>query len=144
MNSKKLYMESMVRSRFCFGCHSWVMKREYMDRNWYRQQLRLLIPGGFKRKSQTDNDQDFDYAYKVSKKQVYNKTTSTTLESFITSQQINWYSHTVRRGNNQIIKILLFERSKKPLRVVCGTEYLEKIARRDISQVYRQALNGTL
>ena len=53
MNIKKLYMESMVRSRLCFGCQSWVLKREDMDRleNWYRQQLRLLIiPGGFKRK----------------------------------------------------------------------------------------------
>ena len=41
MNTKKLYMESMVRSRLCFGCQSWVLKREDMDRleNWYRQQL---------------------------------------------------------------------------------------------------------
>ena len=60
MKINRNYLEALVRSRLTFGCQVWSLYSHECKKldSWYRQQLRLVIPGGMSRKGVHTNEEN--------------------------------------------------------------------------------------
>ena len=125
------FLESLVRSRLTYGCHSWRPTQPEMDKieTTYRFFLRRMIWNGYTRVnppprnpsqnqpsvSQTSDveENEIDWRFVINNDRLYQITCATSIKEFYERQQINWIAHIIRRENNNVCKVLTFHSTKR-------------------------------
>ena len=126
LNTRIMFLQSLVRSRLTYGCHSWRPTQTEINKieTTYRHFLRCMVWNGHARvnpPSQDTNDtsieeaedDDIDWSYIINNERLYELTRVCTIKEFFSQRQINWISHIIRRPNNNVCKILTFHATKR-------------------------------
>ena len=135
LNTRIMFLNSLVRSRLTYGCHAWKPNSQEINKidSTYRYFLRCMVWNGHTRKnpppreetnSSDDlsddsvlfNENDYDWSYIISNESLYRITKTNTIKEFHQQQQINWIAHVIRRQNNNVNKMLTFHTVKRSRR----------------------------
>ena len=123
-----MFLKSFVRSRLTYGCHAWRPSHVELNKieSTYRYFMRCMIWNGHARvnppprqSANSSSDEldeiqdDVDWSYIISNEKLYHITQASTIQEYMTQQQINWISHIIRRENNNVCKILTFHSTKR-------------------------------
>ena len=94
LKTRVKFLNSFVRSRLTYSCQNWNLTlRQYEKLDvTYRNLLRRMVRGGFKR---CGND-DSDFRYKLSNDKIHNICGTSNVSNFIKNQQKSYASHVVR------------------------------------------------
>ena len=108
---RKTIFNSIVRSRLTYGCRSWRLTTNEMSKinSFWNTSIRCLVRHGQSRKQNS-------YAYRLTNKQIYEKTDLDPIYNFILDQQTKFLQHIIRGEDTRISKQLLFHDEKKKLR----------------------------
>ena len=128
LETRLLFLTSLVKSRLTYGCHVWRPSQPEISKieSTYRHFLRSMIRHGHDRvnpptSTQSDSsdealseeENDVDWRYVITNDQLYNITNTETIEKYYKKQRTQWVSHIIRRSNDNICKILLFHTVKR-------------------------------
>ena len=150
INTRIMFLESLVRSRLTYGCHCWRPTASEINKieATYRHFLRSMIWNGFKRvnpPSQQQNqdntdgnseddgnetEEEIDWSYIINNDRLYELTNSKDISTYYKLQQMNWISHIIRRENDNISKILTFHSTKRKRLGRSTTSILERVVQR--------------
>ena len=110
MKTRIKFLNSFVRSRLTYSCQNWNLTlRQYEKLDvTYRNLLRRMVRGGFKR---CGND-DSDFRYKLSNDKIHNICGTSNVSNFIKNQQKSYASHVVRMPTERSSKQLIFNDDK--------------------------------
>ena len=100
------FLNSFIRGRLVYSCQNWNLTTGQSERLnvKYRNFLRRMVRGGFKRIG--DNDDDFHY--KLSNDKIHSICCTSDVSNFVREQQRNYASHVVRMPIEQCAKQLMF------------------------------------
>ena len=100
------FLNSFIRSRLVYSCQNWNFTTGQSERLnlKYRNFLRRMVRGGFKRIG--DNDDDFHY--KLSNDKIHSICCTSDVSNFVREQQRNYASHVVRMPIERCAKQLMF------------------------------------
>ena len=110
LKTRVKFLNSFVRSRLTYSCQNWNLTlRQYEKLDvTYRNLLRRMVRGGFKR---CGND-DSDFRYKLSNDKIHNICGTSNVSNFIKNQQKSYASHVVRMPKERSTKQLMFNDDK--------------------------------
>ena len=140
LNTRMMFLQSLVRSRLTYGCHCWRPSLQELNKieSTYRFFLRCMVWNGHTRvnppardPSETETEEDIDWRFVITNDRLYELTNSTTIQEFYQQQQIRWISHVIRRENDNVSKILTFHCTKRT-----------KIGRKSLSILERAVANS--
>ena len=145
------FLNALVRSRLTYGSHAWKPSAPEMSKieSTHRYFLRSMIRNGHERvnpprtnqdtsedEDLTDDEGEVDWRYVITNQQLYNITQTESIQLYYETQLSKWVSHIIRRGNDNICKILLFHTVKRSKLGRKTPSFLEKAV--EISE-YSQA-----
>ena len=96
-------MNSIVRSTLTFGCQTWSMSKQHLQRiiSAYNSILRKMVKGGFRRKKNS-------WRFVLKNSDILRICGTEDIESYIRRQQRNYLAHVIRREDVSSIKRLAF------------------------------------
>jgi hypothetical protein len=99
-------IRELVRSRLTYSCQNWNLNQVQFDRLdvCYRRFLRRMIRGGFKRKSDSENE----FSLKINNNKLHQLCGTRDVNQFIKEQQCNYAGHIVRTSSDRATKKLMF------------------------------------
>jgi hypothetical protein len=106
LRTRVMFMNSFVRSRLTYSCQNWNLNQVQFDRLdvCYRRFLRRMIRGGFKRKSDSENE----FSLKINNNKLHQLCGTRDVNQFIKEQQCNYAGHIVRTSSDRATKKLMF------------------------------------
>lgn len=107
-------LETMIRSRLVYAVQSDRLKaaeRNKLDSIWVNF-CRKLLKGGYRRKKDTADGEDGDYAYCLSNAEVLRICKTSPISEFCQRQHIKYIAHIARMPNDSELKQWLFTKSE--------------------------------
>ena len=110
LRTRVKFLNSFIRSRLTYSCQNWnLSSKQYEQLNVvYRNLLRKMVKGGFKRIG-TDED---DFRFKLTNEKIHSICGTSDLSDFIRNQQKCYAAHVIRMPIERKIKQLMFNDDK--------------------------------
>ena len=126
LDTRIMFLNSLVRSRLTYGCHAWRPSSSEISKldATYRYFLRCMVWNGFSRvnapstsfstqsstseESTNENEIEYDWRYIITNRKLEQLTRTKPISSYYRLQQQNWVAHVIRRENNNPCKMLTF------------------------------------
>lgn len=101
-------MNSMVRSRLVYGCQTWSLTKQLLQKMkaTYSGFLRKMIKGGFRRKKDS-------WSFVLTNENIRHQCNTEDIEVFIRRQQRNYLAHIIRHEDTSIAKRLTYNDDKR-------------------------------
>ena len=123
LETRIMFLNSLVRSRLTYGCHAWRPSESELSKldATYRYFLRHMIFYGHSRvnppapdrssslsSEDSSEETDYDWRYLITNQKLHEITKTKSITQYYQQQQQNWVAHLIRRNNDNVGKILTF------------------------------------
>ena len=120
IQTRRNILETCVQSRLIYGTAAWFPnghQLKKMEACWM-QCLRSMVKGGWGRRnvpdsSEDDEEQEMDYGFVYTNKQIQQILRTVFLRSFIYSQYLKYIAHVCQDQDTSLTKILLFAKTER-------------------------------
>ena len=121
IRTRRKILEACVRARLTYGTAASFPNEHQMKKleACWMQCLRNMVKGGWSRKNvpgsseDESEDQEVDYAFVYTNKQIQDILKTTPLKDFIYSQYLKYVGHVCRAENSSLTKIMMFARPQR-------------------------------
>ena len=117
MKVRIIFYNAYVRSRLCYGCPLWNLSQQLRNKvkSAHMKHLRSIVKGGFSRVGGPRSQQDevgYNWKFFYDYEDLLRICRTDPVLNFADFQRSKWISHVIRKGNDSVIKQLMFEVSQ--------------------------------
>ena len=104
LKTRTLMLDSLVRSRITYSCQTWSVTKAQLARmnSLYMSFIRKMVNGGYRRRSEDS------WSFLYTNVDLLRMSGASDLTSFIQQQQYNYVMKIIGKGNDSIVKRLMF------------------------------------
>lgn len=138
LSTRVKILNALVRSRLTYSCQTWGTTKVQIQRlsSVYCSMLRKMIKGGYRRKHDS-------WSYVLSNQDILNISNTEDILQFVARQQRNYAAHVIRKDNNSIAKMTMFNgdhRTKRGRKITLLQSACDE-AKCSMTEFYKNSMN---